>query len=105
MFGGEYRHNLDSKNRIFIPAKLRDDLGGCFVVAKDIRTECLKIGFPTAKGEDLETLGSDVLCNHEAASEVIAQLCRNKDSVFGIQIMSVLSAKHAFSLLCHRDFL
>ena len=27
MFGGEYRHNLDSKNRIFIPAKLRDDLG------------------------------------------------------------------------------
>lgn len=43
MFGGEYRHSLDSKNRIFIPSKLRDDLGGCFVVAKDIRTECLKV--------------------------------------------------------------
>lgn len=43
MFGGEYRHSLDSKNRIFIPAKLREDLGATFVVAKDIRTTCLKV--------------------------------------------------------------
>lgn len=43
MFGGEYRHSLDSKNRIFIPAKLREDLGAAFVVAKDIRTACLKV--------------------------------------------------------------
>ena len=43
MFGGEYRHNLDTKNRIFIPAKLREELGETFVVAKDIREKCLKI--------------------------------------------------------------
>ena len=43
MFGGEYRHTLDAKNRIFIPAKLREDLGETFVVAKDVRTECLKV--------------------------------------------------------------
>ena len=43
MFGGEYRHNLDPKNRIFIPAKLRDELGSTFVVAKDIREKCLKV--------------------------------------------------------------
>ena len=43
MFGGEYRHNLDAKNRIFIPAKLREDLGETFVVAKDVRTACLKV--------------------------------------------------------------
>ena len=43
MFGGEYRHILDAKNRIFIPAKLREDLGETFVVAKDVRTECLKV--------------------------------------------------------------
>ena len=42
MLGGEYRHSLDTKNRIFIPAKLRDELGLTFVVAKDIREKCLK---------------------------------------------------------------
>lgn len=43
MLGGEYRHGLDAKNRIFIPAKLREELGVTFVVAKDIRESCLKI--------------------------------------------------------------
>lgn len=43
MLGGEYRHNLDPKNRIFIPAKLREELGVTFVVAKDIREKCLKV--------------------------------------------------------------
>ncbi len=43
MFGGEYRHTLDTKNRIFIPAKLREELGATFVVAKDIREKCLKV--------------------------------------------------------------
>ncbi len=43
MLGGEYRHNLDPKNRIFIPAKFRDELGDSFVVAKDIREKCLKV--------------------------------------------------------------
>ena len=43
MLGGEYRHNLDAKNRIFVPAKLREDLGDSFVIAKDIRESCLKM--------------------------------------------------------------
>lgn len=43
MLGGEYRHTLDAKNRIFIPAKLREELGATFVVAKDIREKCLKV--------------------------------------------------------------
>ena len=43
MLGGEYRHGLDTKNRIFIPAKLRVELGESFVVAKDIREKCLKV--------------------------------------------------------------
>lgn len=29
---GEYRHTLDAKGRIFIPAKLREELGGTFYV-------------------------------------------------------------------------
>ena len=43
MLGGEYRHGLDPKNRIFIPAKLRDELGTTFVIAKDLRETCLKV--------------------------------------------------------------
>ena len=43
MLGGEYRHNLDSKKRIFIPAKLREELGETLVVAQDIREACLKV--------------------------------------------------------------
>ncbi len=43
MLSGEYKHNLDPKNRIFIPAKHREELGENFVVAKSIRESCLRI--------------------------------------------------------------
>ena len=43
MFGGEYHHSKDSKNRVFMPAKLREELGETFVIAKDVRTKCLKV--------------------------------------------------------------
>ncbi|MCR5230646.1 MAG: division/cell wall cluster transcriptional repressor MraZ [Solobacterium sp.] len=32
MFMGEYRHSLDSKNRVIIPARFRDELGDTFVI-------------------------------------------------------------------------
>ena len=34
MFIGEYHHTLDAKNRIIIPAKLRNELGTTFIVTK-----------------------------------------------------------------------
>lgn len=43
MFTGEYEHNVDSKNRIFVPAKFRDELGDTFIVARDIRGPRLKM--------------------------------------------------------------
>ena len=39
-FLGVYNHTLDAKNRIFIPSKYREDLGGTFVVCK-APDECL----------------------------------------------------------------
>lgn len=36
MFIGEYEHALDSKNRITIPVKFRDELGESFVITKGL---------------------------------------------------------------------
>ena len=43
MFTGEYEHSVDSKNRIFVPAKFRDELGESFIVSRDMRGARLKI--------------------------------------------------------------
>ncbi len=43
MLSGEFRHSLDPKNRLFIPAKHREELGETFMVARSIRDECLKV--------------------------------------------------------------
>lgn len=36
MFCGEYSHNLDSKKRMILPAKLRDELGENVVMTKNV---------------------------------------------------------------------
>ena len=43
MFTGEYNHTVDSKNRIFVPAKFREELGESFIVARDVRAHILKV--------------------------------------------------------------
>lgn len=34
MFIGEFQHNLDTKGRVIVPAKLRDELGSSFIIAR-----------------------------------------------------------------------
>lgn len=43
MLTGEYRHTVDPKNRLFIPAKHREELGNSFMIVKDVRGPRLKI--------------------------------------------------------------
>ena len=43
MLSGEFKHNLDPKNRLFIPAKHREELGESFMVARSIRENCLQV--------------------------------------------------------------
>ena len=43
MFTGEFNHTLDSKNRLFIPAKHREELGEDFMVVRSIRENCIKV--------------------------------------------------------------
>ncbi len=40
---GEHRHVVDPKNRLFIPAKFREDLGDSFYVTRKIMEPCLAI--------------------------------------------------------------
>ena len=42
MFLGEYSHTVDSKGRVFIPAKYRDELGTKFVITKGT-DKCLSV--------------------------------------------------------------
>ncbi|MBO5416479.1 MAG: division/cell wall cluster transcriptional repressor MraZ [Clostridia bacterium] len=43
MLSGEFRHTLDPKNRLFIPAKHREELGESFMVVRSIRNNCLQV--------------------------------------------------------------
>lgn len=45
MFLGEYKHNLDAKGRITIPAKFREDLGDKLIITRGL-DECLAIYTP-----------------------------------------------------------
>ncbi len=43
MLTGEFRPTLDPKNRIFVPSKLREELGETFMIVRDARERCLKM--------------------------------------------------------------
>ncbi len=43
MLTGEYRHSIDPKKRLFIPAKQREELGTSFMIVRDVRGHRLKI--------------------------------------------------------------
>ena len=36
MLMGEYHHNLDEKNRLIIPSKLREEMGDLFVITRGL---------------------------------------------------------------------
>lgn len=52
MFMGEYQHNIDAKGRVFIPARLREDLGELFVLTKGL-DGCL-FAYPCQEWQALE---------------------------------------------------
>ncbi len=49
---GEYKHSIDAKGRLAIPAKLREELGDHFTVTKGL-DGCLAV-YPDAEWEGLE---------------------------------------------------
>ncbi len=43
VFTSSYNHTIDAKNRLFIPAKFRDEFGEEIVISRSVRGKCLKI--------------------------------------------------------------
>ncbi len=56
MLSGEYRHSLDAKNRVSVPAKLRDELGEDFMIVRSVRGNCLRFYSAGAWQEYIEPL-------------------------------------------------
>jgi MraZ protein len=52
MFMGEYHHNVDTKCRLIVPAKFRDDLGEMFVLTRGL-DQCL-FGYPLNEWKIIE---------------------------------------------------
>ena len=70
MFIGEYNHSLDTKNRIIIPAKFREELGKNFVLTKGW-DGCLYV-YPKSQWEVLQKkLETLPLTNKNARAFVI----------------------------------
>lgn len=56
MLSGEYRHSLDAKNRVSVPAKLREELGENFMIVRSVRGTCLRFYSAEAWKEYIEPL-------------------------------------------------
>lgn len=52
MFMGEYRHNIDTKGRLIVPAKYREHLGESFVITRGL-DRCL-FGYPFSEWKSIE---------------------------------------------------
>ncbi|MBX9039769.1 division/cell wall cluster transcriptional repressor MraZ [Enterococcus durans] len=53
MLMGEYRHNIDTKGRMIVPSKLREELGEEFVLTRGL-DGCL-FGYPMSEWQNLES--------------------------------------------------
>jgi MraZ protein len=52
MFMGEHHHNIDSKGRLIVPAKFRENLGEIFVLTRGL-DQCL-FGYPLSEWNEIE---------------------------------------------------
>ena len=57
MLYGEYQHNLDSKGRVTIPSKFREDLGNVFYVCKGL-DRCLFVFSPESWQKALDSISA-----------------------------------------------
>ncbi|MBM7654077.1 MraZ protein [Neobacillus cucumis] len=52
MFMGEYHHSIDTKGRLIVPSKFRDELGDMFIITRGL-DQCL-FGYPLSEWSLIE---------------------------------------------------
>ena len=67
MFMGTYEHTMDSKGRMFIPAKFREELGDDFIICKWILNNCLYVMSRDAFERFSAELDKTPMANEDAA--------------------------------------
>nr|WP_027870207.1 division/cell wall cluster transcriptional repressor MraZ [[Eubacterium] cellulosolvens] len=75
MFKGEYNHTIDSKGRVIIPSKFRDELGEKFVLTRGM-DRCLAI-YPQSAWDVLEQKLATLPLTSNAASRNIVRFLIN----------------------------
>ena len=50
---GEYSHTIDKKNRMFLPAKIRDGIGENIIMIKSLSAKCIAL-YPESEWEKFE---------------------------------------------------
>lgn len=75
MLIGTYSHNVDAKGRVFMPAKLRDDLGESFIVTKGVG-KCLFV-FSLEEWEKFSGKLKDLPISNTAAQSFLRMLFAN----------------------------
>lgn len=50
---GEYAHTIDKKNRMFLPAKIRDGIGEKIIMIKSLSAKCIAL-YPESEWEKFE---------------------------------------------------
>ena len=85
---GRYQHIVDSKGRIFVPSKIRDDLGKRIYITRSLDTQCLS-GYTPEQFNDIrsqlsmlsgtdpmvrrlrrEILGEAILCDMDSQGRI-----------------------------------
>ena len=79
MFMGEYNHTIDTKGRLIIPSKFREQLGDEFIVTKGL-DGCLFV-FPKNEWELFEEKLRDLPLTQKNARKFVRFLCGRSEFV------------------------
>ena len=75
MLSGEYLHSIDAKGRLFIPAKLREELGATFYLARGVDA-CLAIYPQETWDRFTEKFASMPMSQSKAMRPLFANACK-----------------------------
>ena len=91
---GKYTHNFDPKGRLFVPAKLREELGSVFYVVIGMENSLLV--FPEAKwAEVMERINAAPLSNAKARRFILANVAKCEPDKQGRFVLPPTLRKYA----------